>query len=146
MDITKYADFTNEIDPKILQDVESRLRILLAQKWSQLDTSPSCVFGNLFVTPAARVVAMIEQATNCILSDLNLENALNGVVCDCDFIQTFLKGLGLSTLQEANTTAMVRINFTQEPEPDSYFSFDQGELMLFDDTYILALSLVTTQL
>ena len=138
MDITKYADFTNEIDPKILQDVESRLRILLKQKWPQLDTSPSCVFGNLFVTPAARVVAMIEQATNCILSDLNLENALNGVVCDCDFIQTFLKGLGLSTLQEANTTAMVRINFIQEPEPDSYFSFDQGELMLFDDTYIFS--------
>ena len=143
MDITSYADFSTEIDPTILQDVESRLRAVLKQKWPQLDTSPSCVFGNLFITPAARVVAMIEQSTNCILSDLNLENALNGVVCDCDFIQTFLKGLGVSSLQEVNTTGMIRLNFTNELPDDiktgqSCITFDQGELVLFEDTYVFS--------
>jgi hypothetical protein len=143
MDITSYADFTTEIDPTILQDVESRLRAVLKQKWPQLDTSPSCVFGNLFITPAARVVAMIEQATNCILSDLNLENALNGVVCDCDFIQTFLKGLGVSSLQEVNTTGMIRLNFTNDLPADiktgqACITFDQGELVLFENTYVFS--------
>lgn len=134
MDLTSYADFNTELDPTLLQEVENRLRMVLKQRWPQLDTSPSSVFGNLFITPAARVVAMIEQATNCILSDLNLENALNGVVCDCDFIVTFLKGLGVTALTDVNTTGMVRIHFTQNKE----YTFDQGELILFDDTYVFS--------
>lgn len=140
MDITRYIDFNTEIDPTVLQDVETRLRAVLKQKWESLDTSPSSVFGNLFITPAARVVAMIEQSTDCILADLNLENAINGVVCDCDFIQTFLKGLGVSSLQEVNTTGMVRFHFINLPDyvkyGDTAIEFDQGELLLFSDLYV----------
>ena len=132
MDITSYTDFNTEIDVGLLQDVESRLRMVLKKRWPELDTAPGSVFGDLFITPASRVVALIEQSTSCILSDLNLENALNGVVCDCDFIQTFLKGLGVTSLTDVNTTGMVRIHFTKDQE----YTFDQGELLLFDDSYV----------
>ena len=134
MDISQYINFSQEIDSEIIQDVESRIRTLLKRKWIDLDTNPSSVFGNLFLTPAARVIALMEQTTNCILSDLNLENALNGIVCDCDFLQNYLKGLGVNSLAEVNTTAMVRITFNT----NARYKIDQGELLLFNDDYVFS--------
>lgn len=134
MDISQYINFSQEIDSEIIQDVESRIRTLLKRKWIDLDTNPSSVFGNLFLTPAARVIALMEQTTNCVLSDLNLENALNGIVCDCDFLQNYLKGLGVNSLAEVNTTAMVRITFNKNAK----YKIDQGELLLFNDDYVFS--------
>lgn len=134
MDISQYINFSQEIDSEIIQDVESRIRTLLKRKWIDLDTNPSSVFGNLFLTPAARVIALMEQTTNCVLSDLNLENALNGIVCDCDFLQNYLKGLGVNSLAEVNTTAMVRITFNT----NARYKIDQGELLLFNDDYVFS--------
>lgn len=134
MDISQYIDFSQEIDPTVVQDVEARIRTLLKRKWVDLDTNPSSIFGNLFLTPAARVIALMEQTTDCILSDLNLENALNGLVCDCDFLQNYLKGLGVNSLAEVNTTAMVRITFNT----NARYKIDQGELLLFNDDYIFS--------
>ena len=134
MDISQYINFSQEIDSAIIQDVESRIRTLLKRKWVDLDTNPSSVFGNLFLTPAARVIALMEQTTNCVLSDLNLENALNGIVCDCDFLQNYLKGLGVNSLAEVNTTAMVRITFNT----NARYEIDQGELLLFNDDYVFS--------
>ena len=134
MDISQYINFSQEIDSAIIQDVESRIRTLLKRKWIDLDTNPSSVFGNLFLTPAARVIALMEQTTNCVLSDLNLENALNGIVCDCDFLQNYLKGLGVNSLAEVNTTAMVRITFNT----NARYKIDQGELLLFNDDYVFS--------
>ena len=138
MDITDYINFQTDIDTDKLADVEQRIRLLLREQWPDLSTTPSSVFGNLFITPAARVIAMFEQASDCVLSDLNLENALNSIVCDCTFIENFLKGLGLNSLYDVNTTSMVRmtINGFGPQNDQASISFDQGYSLLFGEQYI----------
>ena len=132
MDLTQYTNFETELDETIVQNAVSRIRQVLYNSWPELDTSPSSPFGNLFVAPAARIMALTEQASDCMLSDFNLNNALNGLVCDCDFVENVLKGLGVNSLSEVNTTGMVRLVFNA----DQQYTFDQGELLLFNNQYI----------
>ena len=113
MDITDYINFKSDIDSDRLFDVEQRIRLLMRERWPELDTTPSSPFGNLVLTPIARVIALFEQAADCVLGDLNLENALNSIVCDCSFVESFLKGLGVNSLAEVNTTATVRLIFNK---------------------------------
>lgn len=134
MDITSYLDFDTELDSALIQDVEQRLRVILKKEWPDLDTAPTSIFGDLILTPAARLSAFIEQTTQCVLSDLDLENAINGVICDCDFLQAYLKGLGVTSLADVNTNGIVRISFNE----DATYTFDQGELLLFNDIYVFS--------
>lgn len=132
MDITDYINFESDIDTDRLFDVEQRIRLLMREKWPELDTTPSSVFGNLVLTPIARVIALFEQSADCILGDLNLENALNSIVCDCSFVESFLKGLGLTSLTEVNTTATIRLLFNSNRE----YSFDQSFPLLFNNEFV----------
>lgn len=133
--ITDYINFTSDISTDKLNDVEQRIRLLLREQYPTVNTSPSSVFGSLVLTPASRVIALFEQAVDCLLSDLELENALNEIVCNCDFVQNFLLGLGLSSLSDVNTTSMVRITLNASPDANGIV-FDQGYPLLFNDTYI----------
>lgn len=132
MDITDYINFESEIDSDRLFDVEQRIRLLMREKWPELDTTPSSPFGNLVLTPIARVIALFEQSADCILGDLNLENALNSIVCDCSFVENFLKGLGLTSLTEVNTTATIRLTFNK----NQVYSFDQSFPLLFNNEFV----------
>lgn len=133
--ITDYINFESDIDASKLNDVEQRIRLLMREQYPRLNTAPSSIFGNLVLTPASRVIALFEQAVDCLLSDLELENALNEIVCNCDFVQNFLLGLGLSSLSDVNTTSMVRITLNTNPSDDGII-FDQGYPILFNDSYI----------
>ena len=132
MDITDYINFKSDIDSDRLFDVEQRIRLLMRERWPELDTTPSSPFGNLVLTPIARVIALFEQAADCILGDLNLENALNSIVCDCSFVESFLKGLGINSLAEVNTTATVRLIFNTNQD----YSFDQSYPLLFNNEFV----------
>ena len=132
MDITDYINFKSDIDSDRLFDVEQRIRLLMRERWPELDTTPSSPFGNLVLTPIARVIALFEQAADCILGDLNLENALNSIVCDCSFVESFLKGLGINSLAEVNTTATVRLIFNTDQD----YSFDQSYPLLFNNEFV----------
>lgn len=132
MDITDYINFESEIDSDRLFDVEQRIRLLMREKWPELDTTPSSPFGNLVLTPIARVITLFEQSADCILGDLNLENALNSIVCDCSFVESFLKGLGLTSLTEINTTATIRLTFNS----NQIYNFDQSYPLLFNNEFV----------
>lgn len=132
MDITDYINFKSDIDSDRLFDVEQRIRLLMRERWPELDTTPSSPFGNLVLTPIARVIALFEQAADCILGDLNLENALNSIVCDCSFVESFLKGLGINSLAEVNTTATVRLIFNTNQD----YYFDQSYPLLFNNEFV----------
>lgn len=133
--ITDYINFESDIDTSKLNDVEQRIRLLMREQYPRLNTAPSSIFGNLVLTPASRVIALFEQAVDCLLSDLELENALNEIVCNCDFIQNFLLGLGLSSLSDVNVTSMVRVTLNTSPDENG-MKFDQGYPLLFNDSYI----------
>lgn len=132
MDITDYINFKSDIDSDRLFDVEQRIRLLMRERWPELDTTPSSPFGNLVLTPIARVIALFEQSADCILGDLNLENALNSIVCDCSFVENFLKGLGVNSLAEVNTTATIRLIFNSNQR----YSFDQSYPLLFNNEFV----------
>lgn len=140
IDLTQYKDFTTELDAKVVADVEGRLRTVLKAMWPDLDTTPSSVFGSLVLTPAARCVALFEQTANCVLSDINLTNALNGIVCDCDFVTEYLEGMGIASLSDVNCTGMARFYYNAEKPADAdYYTFDTGQILLFNNTYVFSI-------
>lgn len=144
LDLSSYINSENNTSTEKLQEVVARMRSVLIRDWKDLDYSPSSIFGNLFMTPAAKAIALYEDAAECILSDVDLTNALNGIVCDCTFLQSFLKGLGVASLVDANVTNTVRINIVDgnikqfDPKGSGCMSFDSGNIMLFNDTYIFS--------
>ena len=127
-DLISKIDITSSVDPLAVQDAMSRIRGFMLREWPDLDTSPSSPFGNLVLQPLSKCLVLIERTLECVLSDVQLENALNGIVCDCNFIQEFLKGLGVTTLAEANCTGWARWHFVEDPKD---ILIDRGVNMLF---------------
>ena len=134
-DLFSKIDINAEVSSEAVQDAMSRIRGFMLREWPDQDTSPSSPFGNLVLQPLSKCLVLVEQALECVLSDVQLENALNGIVCDCNFIQEFLKGLGVTTLAEANCTGWVRWHFVEDPTLSDGnhvpVKIDRGVNMLF---------------
>lgn len=136
IDLASYINSDNSVSTEKLQAVAARIQGVLLRDWVDIDYTPSSVFGNLFITPAAKAIALFEDAADCLLTDVDLTNALNGIVCNCDFLQSFLKGLGVASLTDINVSGMVRLKFVSDVSDDNPITFDSGEILLFKDTYI----------
>ena len=152
MNLSDYITSDIQIDSSKIQEVALRIRTVMKEFDAELDTTPSSPFGNLVITPLAKIIATYEQVNNCILSDINLANALSGKeVCDCDFTEAFIKGLGLDTLLSANTTSILRIQFNTLPSNSNLatevstgigektakaFIIDTGTSFVFDEEYL----------
>jgi hypothetical protein len=131
-DLISKIDINAEVNPEDIQDAMYRIRGFMLREWPDLDTSPSSPFGNLVLQPLSKCLVIVEQTLDCVLSDVQLENALNGIVCDCEFIQAFLKGLGVTTLAEANCTGWARWKFVQDPvTTNGTKTIDRGVNMSF---------------
>lgn len=159
INLTEYINRTNTVTDEKLADVTYRLKTVLADLSPTIDTSANSVFGALILAPLAKIIAMAEDATECILSDIELSNALNGDVCDCEFSEAFIKSLGLDTLVAANTFGILRFVMnakssiwdnetykkTAYSSADSnipifeYIEIDQGTSFVFKDAYLFNL-------
>lgn len=156
MNLNSYINSDKEVSIEALQETMSRIRSVMATEWRDIDTTPSSPFGNLVLVPLAKTIALYEDAANCVLSDVVLENAVNGVACNCEFVKKFITGLGLSSLLEANSTGIVRFVYNRKPsdypldnksaDPSyvktdddgfKYFEIDQGSVLGFSNTYVL---------
>lgn len=143
MDLTELitsSDTNLTISSAKLQECEDRLRLLLLRDYSDTGFSPNSVVGKFLIERFGKIVAQIESALECTLSDVNLVNALNGIVCNCDFVTEFLRGLGVDSLANANTTGTARLSFIVNGPTDSAesdpFVMDRGELIQFNDAFI----------
>lgn len=133
---------TDVIDSTAVANVATRIRAVMKERWSDLDTSPSSVFGNLILSPLAKTIALYEQASSCILNDINLANALNGETCDCNFTENFIKGLGINNLVP-NTYGLLNIEIPKNEYTENWFNgtdeileLDLGTTFAFKNQYI----------
>ena len=133
MNLTDYiTNETSLISDKQLEDCRNRMQLLLVRNYSDTGFSPNSVVGKFLIERFGKLVALAEQANKCLLSDLNLENAINGSTCDCTFVANFLKGLGVDNLINANSSGVARLTFNT----NTTYEMDKGELLQFNDNYI----------
>lgn len=140
MNLTDYISSDAEIAQSKLDECQDRMRQVLINDFPDTGFSPNSVVGKFLIERFGKVLAQIETALNCVLSDIDLVNVINGSVCNCTFVTEFLRGLGVDNLVNANTTGMARLNFTTNGVGDANnktpFIMDKGELLQFNDTYI----------
>ena len=121
MDLLSYINSNAKASSAKYQSVKTRLKTILAEREPDMDLSDNSVVGDLILNRFANIVALAEEAQACILSDIQLNNILNGNVCDCAFTEAFIKSLGLDALASVNTTGVLRIKFKAEAI-DAYFN------------------------
>lgn len=139
MNLTDYISSSDTLSPTKLQECEDRMRILLIQSFPDTGFSPNSVVGKFLIERFGKIVAQIETALECVLSDMDLLNVINGVVCDCGFVTEFLRGLGVDSLVDANTTGVARLSFIYNGPGNTgneLYVMDKGELLQFNDNYI----------
>lgn len=139
MNLTDYISSDAKISQSKLDECQDRMRQVLINDFPDTGFSPNSVVGKFLIERFGKVLAQIETALNCVLSDMDLINVINGSVCDCTFVTEFLRGLGVDNLVNANTTGTARINFTVNGmggDGQTPFVMDKGELLQFNDTYI----------
>lgn len=139
MNLTDYISSNTPVDATKLRECEDRMRILLIREFPDTGFSPSSVVGKFLIERFGKIVAQIETALECVLSDMDLLNVINGSVCDCDFVTEFLRGLGVDSLVNANTTGTARLSFINngpENTGTNPYVMDKGELLQFNDNYI----------
>lgn len=112
--ISLYFPSLSEIPQDTLANARSRLEAEYALLFPDLDTRPNSVFGDLWLNPAAQLLASLEIAGERYKSDLNLGNVANGVIYDCDFVEQYLRNF--STLQDTRTMAsgVIRLVFSAD--------------------------------
>lgn len=114
--ISLYFPALSEIPADTLANARSRLETEYSLLFPDLDTRPNSVFGDLWLNPAAQLLASLEIAGDRYKSDLNLGNVAQGIIYDCDFVEQYLRNF--STLQDTRTLASGVIRLV--------FSGDQG--------------------
>lgn len=139
MNLTDYISSDAKISQSKLDECQDRMRQVLINDFPDTGFSPNSVVGKFLIERFGKVLAQIETALNCVLSDMDLINVINGSVCNCTFVTEFLRGLGVDNLVNANTTGTARINFIVNGmggDGQTPFVMDKGELLQFNDTYI----------
>ena len=86
MNLTDYISSNTPVDATKLRECEDRMRILLIREFPDTGFSPNSVVGKFLIERFGKIVAQIETALECVLSDMDLLNVINGSVCDCDFV------------------------------------------------------------
>jgi hypothetical protein len=103
----------DELDPERVRLVYDRLSVLLDGVYPDIDTSPNSVFGDAVLRPLVYLVAGVESAQDCLLNDLDILRLARGDVCDCDWAESALRGLGVYA-SSPTTIATVRLTFSTD--------------------------------
>ena len=141
MNLTDYIENNIDVSNEKLNDVLLRLRAVLSKIMPELDTTSTSPFGALMLLALARLIASAEESLQCILSDIDLENALNGNTCDCEFAEKFIKSLGLNSLINSDTVGVLRLTFKNDnnyinANDNTTIELDQGTSIVFNDEYL----------
>lgn len=103
----------DQLDQTKVKLVYDRIATVLNGAYPEMDTSPNSVFGDVVVRPLAYFASSIEEAQDCILGDLDILKLARGEICDCDWAEAYLKGLGV--YQSAPVTvSVVRLTFSTD--------------------------------
>lgn len=125
--ISTYFPDVAEIDAATLQSARDRLDIFLKQKYPDLDTRPTSVFGDLGLSPFAYLIASFEIANSRFMSDLDLEQVANGVIYNCDFVRAYLKNFASVDQATLQSSGVIRLVFCA----DSTYTVDRRARYLF---------------
>ena len=152
MELLTYINSNDSPTLEKYQSVKNRLKSILGNREPDMDLSDNSVVGDLILNRFAKVLALAEEAQDCIFSDIQLSNILNGNICDCDFATEFVKSLGFDSLLQSNTMGVLRIrfkaselsNFASTYEDDNItlsnvFALDAGTSIGFNNEYMFRL-------
>jgi hypothetical protein len=90
--------------------LEQNLQILFAD----VDMRPNTPLGDLFISPAARLLTAVSVAQDRLQSDLNLENAANGIVYDCPFVENLIQNVGAMQNSVTLSYGVLRLVFPDD--------------------------------
>lgn len=141
MNLIDYINSTEEPSADKLDAVKHRIIVLLKTIAPDLKIEENIVLQELLLDNFARIVALAEEGQKAELSDIQLSNIINGNIYDCEFVEAFVKSLGLEYLTTANTFGILRIKFSADAINNSQFLengiyLDAGTSIGFDDTYM----------
>lgn len=108
-----YPDVSS-ITPEYVQAVRQRIVLNTLRSFPNLETRPGSVHGDLSISPDAMRVASIETGLNGILGDLDMDNVAAGVVYSCDFVNQYLRQLGVVDRPTGSSTGKVRMFFDRD--------------------------------
>lgn len=110
--LTDYFPTPSEINASAIINARTRLASYLAVWWPELDSRPGAVFGDIYLTPAAVLMAALETAAAQYKSDSILSNVANGIVYDTDFVTQFLANFGVTAQSSIQATGTILIVFS----------------------------------
>ena len=134
VDLLSIIPKEDEIEKVRLESVQGRLVALLRDQYPDVDVSPNSVFYDNVLRPMAYVVAGFEQAADCVMSDLDLDEVVVGNICDCDFVKDYLKTLGVN-MNNVDTPSIATIRITYNT--DATKTMQNSARFVFADTIVV---------
>jgi hypothetical protein len=133
---TYYPDLAS-IDEATVLNARVRLETYFRQRFTDIDTRPNSVFGDLAITPFAYMLAAHEIAMEHFMSDLDLENVARGIIYNCDFVRAFLNNFAVVDRDNLKSTGIIRLVFCN----DDTYTVDRRTRYLFgaDNEFTLRL-------
>lgn len=141
MDLIDYIESNNTPSLTKFSEVKQRIKNIMSIREPDMDVSDNSVVGDLVINRFAKIVALAEEAQDCIFSDIQLSNILNGNICDCTFAEAFIKSLGVENLLQVNTYGILRLTFNADAIlSGNYTSYDSSD----GETILLSLDAGTS--
>lgn len=128
--ISTYVPAFVELTQEEVADCRDRLATYFRTMFSDIDTSPNTVIGDLVVTPQAFQVAALEKGMDRFLSDLNLGNVAKNNIYNCDFVNEYLKNFAVSDAYRLRSSGVVRLVFSKDME----YELDRGTQFKINDS------------
>lgn len=129
--VDTYVPTLDELERQQVLDMRDTVQQFVTVSFPDVASQPGTVVGDLLVTPQSYILAAFQQGVQRILSDLDLEAVANGTVYNCEFVQQYIKNLGISAELNYPSSGVVRITFSADK---TYFldrstQFRIGELI-----------------
>lgn len=129
-DLNNYLPAYSEVDEVTYQAMRKKASDWLLAGQPDLDVRPDSVFGDLFLNPAARMMAANEIAIARLRSDMDTAAIARGEkVYDCEWVERFLAGFGVYPRDGIKASGVARFVFCC----DQNFELDRGLRLQFDN-------------
>lgn len=100
------------VSPTELATARDMVVRILQPAMPDVDLAPGTPTGDLAVSVLAAFRAASETANSRLMSDINLENAANGLIYSCAFVRAYLGNFGVYDVENLRATGLVRLTFT----------------------------------
>lgn len=130
MNLPDYLPAPAELTAEEILAARATLTAWLAAAQPELDTAPNTPFGDLFLTPAARMAAAENVAAKRLLGDHNLQNIAAGGAFNCDNATAFVNNFHPSQSENLYSRGYVRLVFST----DAHREIDSGTALRFPVT------------